>query len=191
MSKFFSFLSKRKPVQTFEEFNIKMRKKNTILVISILLFFVPIVLMVAAINIFGSGDVYDFVSKILMVPIYLGAAGFLYTLIVGARLKKIKIMLANRQCPACQFLIQHDNMVVIEELRRWEVKNVQRSNNFTHVYQTVHSKVSILCVCQKCGTKKEFVEQFRVEHWTDGCLDYSYGLDELVKKYFEGKNIQL
>lgn len=179
------------PVKSYDEFQERKRKHKLIKIVSLLLFIIPIILMVAFINILGNGEAYDTASSILTIPILVGAVGLLFSALLGAKLKKIKKILELRQCQSCKALIEYDDSVDYKELRRWEVKKVQSGNNGTHVYQTVYSEVLISCVCQKCGTKKEFKEEFRVEKWTDGSLSYSYDLDELIEGLFKGTNVQI
>ena len=129
------------PVKSYDEFQERKRKHKLIKIVSLLLFIIPIILMVAFINILGNGEAYDTASSILTIPILVGAVGLLFSALLGAKLKKIKKILELRQCQSCKALIEYDDSVDYKELRRWEVKKVQSGNNGTHVYQTVYSEV--------------------------------------------------
>ena len=176
------------PVKTVTEANDRRKEVFRILWISLILFCVPMFLFFI-INDKLPETVFSIVGTIISVPIIIGGIGTAYSGLLFYILKKVTEALKLRECEKCKEIINNLDSVTYEVLKQWVSKKVETTNGNTHTTQDDMALVKISCVCQNCGTPKEFCREFNVAHFLDGKLKFSYELDELVADFMTGKKI--
>jgi len=176
------------PVKTVPEAKARWKEVLRFLIISLILVVTPIVIMM--ILKFLPNEVMDIIIKIITVPVTIGAVGVIFSGILCLLLLKITSVLKLRECPNCKEQITYGDNITYKVLREWVNKDVSSNNGTAHVKKTEMVEVELYCTCQNCGTLKQFKQEFRLAHYYDGSLKYSYKLDDLVKGFFTGAHIQ-
>ena len=176
------------PVRTVPEAKARWKEVLRFLIISLSLVVAPIVIMMV-LN-FLPNKVMDIVVKIVTVPVAIGVVGTIFSGFLCLVLLKITAVVKLRECANCKEQITYGDNVTYKVLREWVKKEVSSNNGTTHVKQTEMAEVEIHCICQKCGTPKQFKQEFRLAYYYDGSLKYSYELNDLVKGFFTGQHIQ-
>lgn len=177
------------PVKTVTEANDRRKEVLRILWISLILFCVPMFF-------FGiirgklTGTVYSIVSTIISVPTIIGGIGTTYSVLLCYILKKVTAALKLRECEKCKEIINNVDSVTYEVLKEWVSKKTETTDKGSvHITQDEMALVKISCVCQNCGTPKQFTREFNLAHFLDGELKFSYELDELIEDFMTGKKI--
>lgn len=176
------------PVKTVPEAKQRWKEVLRFLMISLIITVAPIIIMM--ILKFLPNEVMQIVIKIVTVPVIVGVVGTIFSAILCLLLAKVTAVLKLRECTNCKEQITYGDNIKYNVLREWEKKEVTTKNGTTHVRQTEMAEVEFQCTCQKCGTSKQFKQEFRLANYYDGSLRYSYKLDELVEGFFTGAHIQ-
>lgn len=176
------------PVKTLPEAKARWKEVLTFALISLGVTVIPAV--ISGIVMTMTKDFDNIISKILNIPTMIGGVGVLFSLFLIFVLLKITAVVKLRECKNCKEQITYGDNVTYKVLREWVKKEVSSNNGTTHVKQTEMAEVEIYCTCQNCGTLKQFKQEFRLAHYYDGSLKYSYELDDLVKGFFTGEHIQ-
>ncbi len=177
------------PVKTLQE--AKMRKKEimNLFIISLAMFIVPTLLPNDFLSVFPEG-IYKVLKGILDVLAFVGCIGGIYCAILFCIMKKVTAALKLRECEKCKEIINNIDSVTYEVLNEWVTKKTETTNNGSvHITQDDMALVKISCVCQNCGTPKQFTREFNLAHFLDGKLKFSYELDELIEDFMTGKKI--
>ena len=177
------------PVKTVKEANDRRKEILRILWISLILFCVPMFFFFM-ISDKLSGTVFSIVGTIVSVPIIIGGIGTAYSGLLCYIMKKVTAALKLRECEKCKEIINNVDSVTYEVLKEWVSKKTETTENGSvHVTQDEMALVKISCVCQNCGTPKQFTREFNLAHFLDGKLKFSYELDELIEDFMTGKKI--
>ena len=177
------------PVKTVPEAKARRKEVLTFTLISLGVAVIPVVINRVVTAIIKDYD--SIISKILNIPTMIGVVGVIFSLFLFFVLNKITAVVELRECKNCKEQIMYDdNNITYKVLREWVKKAVLSKNGTPHVEQTEMAEVEINCICQNCGTPKQFKREFRLAYYYDGDLKYSYKLDNLVKGFFTGEHIQ-
>ena len=189
-SGFFGYIKHlaKDPVETLPDAKARWKEVGIFALSSLGLTIIPAVISGIIMNINDNSD--NVISKIFNIPTIIGGVGIFYSLFLIFVLLKISMVLKQRECTNCKKQICYDSNVKYEVIRKWVEKRVSTNNGRTNVDQTERAEVKICCICQNCGTAKEFNKQFRLAQYHNGTLRSSYELDELVRGFFTGTHIQ-
>ena len=160
------------PVKTVPEAKARWKEVLTFALISLGVTVIPAV--ISGIVMKMTKDYDNIISKILNIPTMIGVVGVLFSLFLIFVLLKITAVVKLRECKNCKEQITYGDNVTYKVLREWVKKEVSSNNGTTHVRQTEMAEVEIYCTCQNCGTLKQFKKEFRLAHYYDGSLKYSY-----------------
>lgn len=133
---------------------------------------------------------YDnIISKILNVPVAIGALGALFSFFLIWILLIVTLAMKQRECDKCKSLVTYDDNTSYEIIKQWEKKEVSSNNGRTNVTQTEIALIKISCICQKCSAEKIIQREFKVEQYLNGNLRFSHEIDDLVKGFLTGEYI--
>lgn len=131
------------------------------------------------------------ILEIAEIAVFIGGVPLAFSLFLLFILNKTIKAMKLRESPNCKELIGYDENVEYEVLRQWVKTEKTTKNGNTNTRQTEIALVKMSCVCQKCGTSKQFNKEFILSIYDNGNLVSSYEVDYLVKSLFTGKFLQL